>query len=208
MRKFFCINDVLDREHSGWLNGLTEDEIKTPLCYKTKVSLNNKNPNGEIIRVEEGIHKEKILTLPYKYKDKKTNISYLSTELPASKISLKLFRNKKILFVENVGKFNVEVDKKIVKGKYNLLIPERPILKILNPEYFSEKIGGSRFVETWFRMISEKGKQEDIFLHYGSYSKGCVTVLNNRSFSVWNKIYLTLMSCRLNNKYLAALLIT
>jgi hypothetical protein len=207
VRNFFCIDSVLDRSHSGWLIGLTQDEIKTPLCYKTKVIYIGKNINGEIIKVQEGNHIGKILIIPFQYKDKNTYISYLSKDIQFDSTFLKLNRNKRILWINNLGEFAVKIDSGIPKGKYYLQIPERPVLKKFNPNYFNESLGGSRFAQSWFRLVSEKGKFKDIFLHYGSYSDGCITVINNSKFSVWNKIYLALMKCRLNKKYLTSLVV-
>lgn len=203
----FYVEDVLDRKHSGWLEGLTSDEIATTLCYKTKVSLLSESKNNQIIKVEEGGHKDAVLTIPFKYQDKDAAVSYLSRNRENRKFSLVLNKNKKTLEIKTIGLFPVEVSPDIAEGIYTLQIPIRPIKKTFNPDYYDESIGGSRFVQTWFRLIPKKGVLNDIFLHYGSYSKGCITVINSKEFPVWNKIYLTLMQSRLDDKYLASLLV-
>jgi len=77
----------------------------------------------------------------------------------------------------------------------------------MKSDYFNESIGGSRFAQTWFRLIPEEGIPGDVFLHYGSYSEGCLTVINSKDFSVWNKIYLELMQCRESSMHVASLFV-
>lgn len=204
----FYVDDVLDRQHVGWLEGLTEDEILVPLCYKTEVILIGENKKGQIIKVNEGGHKGATLTIPYKYRDSDALVSFLSKSSSRNKTSLNLNTKTKILNFKKVWFFPVEISPNVKHGEYKLQIPIRPIKKIFNPDYFDEKIGGSRFVETWFRLIPTEGILEDTFLHYGSFSKGCITVLNNKELSVWNKIYLTLTQSRLNDMYVSTLYIS
>lgn len=205
---FFYIDDVLDRQHVGWLEGLTKDEILIPLCYKTEVILLDEDKKNQVIKVREGAHKDTILTIPYKYQDNNVVVSFLSKSRSIKKTSLNLNTKTKMLDVKNVGLFPVEISSDIKLGAYNLQMPIRPIKKILNSDYFDERIGGSRFVQTWFRLILTEGILEDTFLHYGSFSKGCITVLNNKELSVWNKIYLALTQSRLNDMYVSTLYIS
>jgi len=202
---YFYIDDVLDRQHCGWLEGLTEDEIPVPLCYKTRVILLDEGKRGQTIKVKEGTHKGTILTIPYKYQDRDAVISFLSKSRSIKKTSLNLNTKTKILYIKNIGSFPVKISSSIKLGTYSLQIPIRPIKKIFNPDYFDEKNGGSRFVQTWFRLIPTEGILEDIFLHYGSFSKGCITVLSNKKLSVWNKIYLALTQSRVNDAYVSSL---
>lgn len=202
---FFYIDDVLDRQCVGWLEGSTKDKILIPLCYKTEVTLLDEDKKSQVIKVNEGTHKNTILKIPYKYKDSSTTVSFLSKSRNIKKISLYLNSKTKILDVKNVGLFPVEISSDIRLGAYNLQIPSRPIKKVLNADYFDERIGGSRFAQTWFRLIPTKSILEDAFLHYGSFSKGCITVLNNKKLSVWNRIYLTLIQSRLNDTHVSTL---
>ncbi len=203
----FYIEDVLDREHAGWLEGLTQDGIKVPLCYKTKVTLLDETGKAQNIKVEEGEHKGTILSIPFRYRDKDAAVSYLSKNREKNKRSLILHKTKNTLEIITIGMFKVEISPDIISGIYKLQIPTRPIKKPLNPDYYNENVGGSRFVETWFRLTPTKGVLKDVFLHYGSYSKGCIAVINNKEFSVWNKIYLILMESRLDDNYVATLLV-
>ena len=201
----FYVDDVLDSQHAGWLEGKTSDEIIIPLCYGTAVTLLDEGKKSQTIRVDEGDHEGAILTIPYKYQGSNAIVSFLSKNLIKHKTSLILDTKRKLLNIKNVGSFSTQISPKIKHGDYFLQIPARPIRKTFNKDYFDEKIGGSRFVETWFRLVPKSGILEDVFLHYGSYSDGCITVLNNKKFSVWNKIYLELLKSRFNNLYVASI---
>ncbi len=202
-----AIGDVLDRTYSGWLEGINDEGIVIPLCYSTRVKHIEEVRNAQKILIIEGLHKGKIVIISYKYKDRGAKMSFLTPQIVFHKATLKLNKMKKELVIPKVGTFSVADTRSIQYGKYKLQIPERPITKPLNPEYFDENIGGSRFSQTWFRLIPEKGNPGEVFLHYGSYSEGCITVLNNKSFSVWNKIYLYLIKGRVSDVHLATLVV-
>src|SRR5581483_2221683 len=75
---------------------------------------------------------------------------------------------------------------------YLILNPDRRHSENVVESYVSEVNGGSRFAETWFPLV--KGEFEFKYLHYGSFSKGCVTVLSG---SGWKDVYLYVISSRM-----------
>jgi len=93
-KNIYCIEDVLERSLSGWINGITPDEIAIPLCYKTKVSLREGSKRGQVVVVQEGCHKDTTVIIPYKYQDSSGTISYLSQSLPNKKTALFYIKTK------------------------------------------------------------------------------------------------------------------
>ncbi len=204
----YSINKILDPILRGWIKVLKQNNREVFIYYGTRVELLKTEDFYQVVLVKEGIYKGQEVKIPYKGRSNFHKISYLS-ELTKSIRPAKLFLDikKSILYSPDLGKFEVAIKDDILPGLYYLQLPDYPHSSRIRNEYLDEKRGGSRFSETWFRVISENNKTDEVYLHFGKYSEGCVTVLydSKSKDQIWNKIYLYLINSRLDNTHVGSL---
>lgn len=198
------IGNVLDLMHRGWIKVILQDNGKVYLPITTKIKLLDKTENSEIIEVLEGYYKNQIAEVPYLAKNNKFNYSLLVNKFkPRKTVIIKISSNKL-----KIGRLTCEVilDKNILmKGKYFIKFPIKT-KKELPSWYFNEQKGGSRFADTWLPLMQLNDLYPEKYLHFGSFSTGCITVkYNPRNKSLWTKIYLKIINSRIDDKNLCYL---
>lgn len=190
----YRVNNVLDKDLRGWLPVTDTYKRKLEIFCTTLVQPNDQFTHFEIL---EGFHKSKHVAVDYQsispriftdYLDKRVRIKnepcFLIIELENS-----------ILLYKSRGKINelhVQV-KNLNPGKYLVLFPDRRHTDKISQEYIKEGAGGSRFAETWFPLFKEKF--EFRYLHFGTYSNGCATVLSHQG-QQWNHLYSYIVKSR------------
>lgn len=198
----YFIDKILDPTLRGWIKVLKQNSKEVFICYGTRAELLETKIFYQVILIKEGIYKGQEVRIPYKRRSNSYKISYLS-ELtkPQGPAELFLDITKSILYSPHLGKFKVVIKNDIQYGLYYLQLPDYPHSNRIGNEYLDEKRGGSRFSETWFKIIPRNNEESEIYLHFGKYSEGCITVLYDSKSKVqmWNKIYLYLMSLRLDS---------
>ncbi|OGM76132.1 hypothetical protein A2210_02885 [Candidatus Woesebacteria bacterium RIFOXYA1_FULL_40_18] len=204
MRKTYFISKILDRFHRGWLTSFSLAGQRTELPYSTKVVLIKNLKDGQLIRVEENNIRGEIVKIPFLFSNFGQHQSYLSkNKINYSKLRLKL-RKKDGLLLLGDKKYRCVVDENITNGDYLIKFP-LPKLN-LDPKLTNETSGGSRFANTWFPITRRDDRSMGRFLHFGSFSKGCITVRFDEDMnSIWSEIYLKIILARMNNNTLASL---
>lgn len=191
--------EVLDPRNGGWLKVSVQSEGEVLIPYSTRVKVLKKDRNFEIVQILEGYYKGRMAYFPYSSKDGKSVSSRLGEDILLNR-KLDLEISNKTLFLEDAGlNIGVEIDeKRLENGKYLLQFPIKT-LKKLNPEYLNEKSGGSRFAETWFPIAIQNTPFIDCYLHFGSYSEGCITIKyekKNGPSEIWNLLYRDIITSR------------
>lgn len=177
---------------NGWLKVNVIGLGNKFLCYGTKVSKVRAYKKFECVKILDGPFRDffsKISLndisyfkkLPKNYKEKSASIVYYST--------------KGRIVITGLGLFSTIKSKVIFpRGTYFLEIPSHPHIK--TPiSYLDSKNGGSKFAETWFRIVPSDSNKSNIFFHFGKLSEGCITV---NQFNSWDKIYYHIIRCRSN----------
>lgn len=209
---FYIVTNVLDTISKGWVDIEFEDSSKAKICYATKVRLIRRDLKYEYISILEGRYTDMRGKIGYKIPGDKNKLSYLTkNQISRKPTNLILDAKKSLLKIDSVGEFKIVSDKDILaKGRYYIKIPDYPHTDKISKEYLDENQGGSRFSETWFGIESKTLNVSDSYLHYGKFSKGCLTVLfkdKKNETKIWNKIYLYLMNSRFNNHLIGKLLV-
>lgn len=199
--KFVRVSNILDKNLKGWLPIIDEENNNLEIPFFT---LLQSIGNEDKYLVKEGIAKDKIIRINYskiyprlfeKYETEKIN----TNEKCLIIVSLK----EKLLFYKLKG--NIEqyyVDANDIKtGIYGIYLPSKRFEGNITNNYINEEGGGTRFAQTWFP-IKDKIFEER-YIHYGSYSKGCITVLTGTS--TWNKLYIHLMESRIKKELIGIL---
>lgn len=205
MRKIYFISRILDRFHRGWLTSFALSGQRIELPYSTKVILLKNLKDGQLVKIVENNVRGEIVKIPFVSSDFGQRQSYLSkNKIAYSKLILKLRKRDSLFFVGN-KKYRCVVDENITNGNYFIKFPLSKLS--INPRLVDETIGGSRFANTWFPIEKSDDRNMSRFLHYGSFSKGCITVKLNETpnNSTWSEIYLKIMLARTNNNTLARL---
>ena len=95
---------------------------------------------------------------------------------------------------------------------YIILIPAFKQSTKVSPDYINEKLGGSRFSETWFQFVPSHDQNmysSESYIHFGKFSKGCITYLfRSNTKSDWETLYMKLITSRLDKLSLGTLIVT
>lgn len=204
--KHFFITEVLDMEHKGWVEVEIDNSIFRKLPYSTKVELLEEASKYQRIKILDGYYKNHHALLPYQVKKKNSTCSYLSSKLIYnSNLILKLKANT--LLIGDIKMKVISDLSNIKKGVYNIKFPILTTKKMDN--YFLEKSGGSRFASTWFPITQADELYIEKYIHFGTYSHGCVTVKYDPTIipGPWQLLFITLMTSRKSNNVLASLII-
>jgi hypothetical protein len=190
------IRHVADVDAHGWLRIKWEDGTTYPdvLPFQLKVDVTKIEAGREHFTVKEGLLKGKKGSVKLKSAD---GASYLSrTGEHRGPASLELDLAAKTITIQDVGTFSAEVDASnpIPKGTYDLELPFE-IHHLADP-YLKD----SPFATTWFRI----GHAGDRFLHPGSVSAGCATVLDHAE---WTRIYNHLVRSRKDDQSVGTLVV-
>lgn len=166
-------------------------------------------PNGTRIKkrnnsyiILDGIYNGELYTPTHTIE----NLYIRRVEHKYHKLTLTLNITNNILTIPHIGDIKIVLYKKfITHKKYRIMIPFYKHTKI--PKiYLDESKNGSRFAETWFQLNSVKCEVTDSFIHFGTYSKGCITIPKSKgkyAETNWNKIYSVLMNSRIDSSTLA-----
>ena len=199
--KFVRVSNILNKNLMGWLPVIDENNKSLEIPYFT---LLQQIDNSSRYLIKEGFGKDKFIKIDYdkihprlfgKYETEETNINEKCLIL----VSLK----EKLLFYELNGVIEQNyVDVNDIKtGVYGIYLPNKRFGGNITNNYISEENGGTRFAQTWFP-IKDKVFEER-YIHYGSYSRGCVTVSSDTS--AWNKLYIHLMKSRMKKDLIGIL---
>lgn len=201
MNKYY-IDNILDRSFRGWLPVLDSDNNQLELSAYTRISTTK---SKKLLKVLGGIHKGKVVTidesrLPHRVYseylsiEKDDNVKTLELHLNLSESSISfLMDNKPVTTSVSATHFEV--------GEYRILTPSKRFS--MSNVYLREGMGGSRFAETWFPIDDTSVTER--YIHYGTYSLGCVTILDSEA---WNRIYLCLLRSQQQRRVCGVLKIT
>jgi hypothetical protein len=147
--------------------------------------------DSDLYLISEGIYKGQKVFIQKKYLEEYSE-NFENLELKIDILKKKIY----------LGKLESDVilsQPRRYKNEILVLIPDYPHEK-LPSHYTNEKVGGSKFAETWFNLtdnISSIVKTDEYF-HFGKYSNGCITFPYTKQpqASQWNHIYKTLIKNR------------
>ncbi len=126
------------------------------------------------------------------------------------KLELKIDTSKNKIYLNDLN-FDIILNRlNDFSDEMLVLVPDYPHQKI-PLDYTLEKVGGSRFAETWFKLIDNDGlfRSTEKYFHFGKYSNGCVTFPYTRQLqaSPWNQIYEILIKNRTMNGVCATMIV-
>jgi len=191
------LDKVRDGSQSGWLKVAKTDGGEIFIPYGIHTQKLASGPRGETFRILEGNYEDAIIYTPFI----KEKISYFSTlkNKPAINTDLLLHMSKKQLEIDKKI-FSVIFDSSLDEGEYSLLIPDYPHQSVSINLYSNESSGGSRFASTWFKFVKKEHSvlQSTSYLHFGTYSEGCITFpyIKSRNASDWSNLVLHLSRSR------------
>jgi hypothetical protein len=177
---------------SGWLKVSIDNLGCRFLCYGTKIKKIKIYKEFEYVKILDGPFRDffskvslegrgnsRFEKIDRNYKEKTTIVVY----------------DNQRLSIKGLGEFStVKIKEKFLKGTYFLEIPSHPHRKTPK-SYLDKKRGGSRFAETWFRVVPFNNNKSDFFLHFGRMSSGCITINQDNS---WDDIYNYLIRSRID----------
>ncbi len=191
------IANLLDRGNRGWIKVSEENKSFYVPCG-TQIKLLSSGS----YRINEGIYQGKNVYIDLESIKPKLFTSYLSSGLeskPAVKMSL--IQSQQKIYLSSTYKFYSAVCINLPNGTYKIMLPDHKHTDRMSIDYYNEHRGGSRFCETWFPLVSGNGFTGQ-YLHFRTFSEGCVTVTEN-----WNEIYLNLILSRLDSSSVGELTI-
>jgi hypothetical protein len=195
------LTEVMDRNHRGWLK-IKDGPDTILLPYSTRVSIVNKNINSETIKIEESDRKGQVIKVPFLLKSTHGHYSFFSKKGIRFSRRIIHVKRKDNVFIMDGKRYAIEISDNCKDGTYFLKFPIRKF----NTKgiYLDETKGGSRFADTWFPLVSRDTLDQSRFLHYGTYSEGCITVKHIINMgSVWSDIFSQVMLSRIDDIYLA-----
>ncbi len=185
------IRAVDDSVPYGWI-ATTINNKTFYLPIGLKVKLYKVTNNNEYFEIIEGPNQGKKGLI--KLKPDKT--SWLTKEIVVQPpIELIYYSDKHIVYIPGLGEFKTAKHDRypIPKGKYCLLIPDYP-------QFVDWYLKHSKYVRIWFRI----GYTGNKYMHMGTFSKGCVTVIEKEK---WTSIVLYLIHRRTTNKCIGSIII-
>lgn len=197
MKKHY-LDKVRDGYNKGWLKIKLFNNSEAFLPYGLLVEKIDFTNQSEVVKIFEGVYEGAIVTVPF-LKDNESFFSLLTKHKTGS-IILDT-KDKHLVLNEKV--FPVIFDDSIKIGNYFLYSPDFPHKHVATSKYQNEAKGGSRFASTWFKLVKDEDSlfQSNSYLHFGTYSEGCITFPfweKNRA-SNWNELVLALSLSRLKN---------
>lgn len=196
--KNFRVDNVLDKSLRGWLPVTSNNGKKYEIFYSTAVQCEIPKKLKEF-KIIEGFHKLDNVSIDFQKINPRLFVNYVSKgkigEQSLCLIFVDLEANK--LIYNSLGmlhELNIQANN-LKPGKYLILFPDRRHTDKISIDYLNESNLGSRFAETWFPLV--KGRFEFQYLHYGSYSNGCVTVISDGK--EWTNLYSYIIKSRYIN---------
>lgn len=195
------LTNVMDRYHGGWLK-FEEGGDQILIPYLTRVKKIKTTEDFEVIEVLEGKMAKQELSVPFLHKLGNDTYSYFTDEkIKFTKLHMSVNKKSEILTL-NDKHYHIKLSDECKKGTYYIGFPIKKNIK--NMEYPDETRGGSRFFDSWFPLIKKDEFNLSRFLHYGSYSEGCMTVSHRESGGKsWSDIFVEIMHSRVGGDYLA-----
>jgi len=194
------LDKVRDSSQSGWLKVARIDGGEISIPYGILAQKLSSDSRGETYRILEGIYEDAIINTPL-IKEGSSYFSALKNK-PIAKINLLLHKSKKRLEIDKQI-YLVIFDNSIEEGNYSLLIPDYPHPSMSIKQYSNESEGGSRFASTWFKFVKKENSmfQSISYLHFGTYSEGCLTFpyTKKKSASDWSNLALRLSRSRIKS---------
>lgn len=200
--KIHYLTHVVDRYHRGWLEAVLGSGNKVSIPYSTRVVILRKAGNYQDIKVLEGEMKNQKLTVPYLRKLGQEVYSFFSDDnVIFSKLNI-IVNSKASTLLLNNKSYSVLLGDGFEKGIYYVKFPVR---RNKDSALYSDEVkGGSRFFDTWFPLIRKGEFNLSRFFHFGSFSKGCITVkYNPEKKGYWSELFFKLMHSRIDDNYLA-----
>jgi len=202
------LTNVIDRYHRGWLKPFSDNNLFF-LPYLTRAERIEFNINYEKIKIIEGNFKDYIIKVPYLIKNKRYFYSYFTDEKIEFKKNIIFLNKKNKTMILGKKIYKVEINYDFKKGDYLIDFPIRK--NFLNKKYLDENKNGSRFADSWFPLIRKDEFNTFRFLHYGIFSKGCVSFrFDANKGKDWSYIFIKLMNSRIlinDNYYLAKMVV-
>ena len=175
-----AIRYITDHRYYGWLKVKFDQTGKiTPLPRGLKVELTKIEKNREYFKVLEGHYQGYFASV--KLEDGKN--SYLTTKIKhLEPVRLTFYQQEQRLVIPGLGEYKVKMynHNKIPLGVYDLQIPDDP--KYISDSRNAYYMRFSKFFKSWFRI----GNSGDRYLHMGTDSAGCITVVEKEK---WTEIY-------------------
>lgn len=200
--KIYYLTHVVDRYHKGWLEAFLGSGDKVSIPYSTQAVILRKAKNYQNIKVLEGGMKNHKLMVPYLRKLGREVYSFFSDDkITFSKLHI-IVNSETGTLLSDKKSYPVILSDGFGKGIYYVKFPIRRNKE--NALYSDETKGGSRFFDTWFPLIKKGEFNLSRFLHFGSFSKGCITVkysLERKSY--WSELFFKIMHSRIDDNYLA-----
>jgi hypothetical protein len=194
MKKHY-LDKVRDGYNKGWLKiKLSHKEVFLP--YGLLVEKIHSSNQTETIKILEGAYEGAVAPIPFV----RNRESYFSLFKKPKTESIVLETKSNHLLI-NKRVFPVVLDGSIKTGGYFLYLPDYPHNHVATNKYQNEAKGGSRFASTWFRLVKDMDSlfESSFYLHFGTYSEGCVTFpfFQKSGSSSWNELVLALSLLRL-----------
>ena len=202
--KIFSLTNVLNKFDRGWAEIDLLGGERVVLPYGTTFGFIQENT----LMILGGHHKGEFVDLSKK--DRLFQLLSGCQIIESNLVAVKcILGNNQLIFPDGKTYTLAKSSKKMLPiGMYKLEVPRAPHYKLCKKVYLDESIGGSRFAETWFEIVPERGERLRTFMHYGEVSDGCLTVsMQGNLRGAWTDIYFSLILNRIEPNFVASLMI-
>lgn len=187
------IDNVFFKPDSGWLLA-RHYEFESGRYFPAFLKVAFTKHSSTIFSPLEGKYKGELFV------SKSSKVFNTPDVMKNEEILLKVIKNKNEMIFNNHSYSVVSSglsDREMLVG-----LPDYPHFSKIPSKYLNEAKNGSRFATTWFPLFTTDGRFCDQYLHFGTYSEGCLTF--NGSGQEWEFLYFSLLTNRLNRtEYLA-----
>jgi hypothetical protein len=191
---FVHIGKTLNSKDKGWIIGIKSNGIKIFIHQTLLVEIVKIGAKSDLINIKEGPFKDTLCQIQHNLYGQ----SYIENNFKQKNINISI---KDFILTIDGQNYQIIQQTRILKGKYFIGYPILQKNIRIPPYYTRESLGGSKFTQTWFPIVSKEDKIVS-YLHFGKISQGCLTVKYQDKNDIWTDIYRKIISSRIKNNYL------
>lgn len=176
------VSGLLNAFDRGWVKAIDQSSHKIIyLCENTLVK--SLLPADDVFIIVSGSNKGRKVKIQQNFFGKVPVLSLVREFVPAH-----LLIDSNFLFYNNHS-LKLINPITLTRGSYDIGYPDIP-RHIVVSKYHNHK-KGTTFAGTWFPILNAEG---NVYIHLGTYNLGCITIDYLDSNTVWDDLYMYLIS--------------